>query len=133
MVCGKLKEVVTVGFIVLVILLPVIMIFSGCILIKFPPKNINSVMGYRTKASMKSTEAWTFAQDYSGKLMLKTSSIVMPITVIVFIAVWLAARHSSALVYVALGLVLVQLVVVAAITVFCTERELKRRFPNSGT
>jgi uncharacterized membrane protein len=49
----------------------VIFIIAALIQIKFPPKKINSLYGYRTKNSMKSQEAWDFAQLYSAKLMLR--------------------------------------------------------------
>ncbi len=40
---------------------------AGVLLIKFPPKKINSLYGYRTPRSMKSEAAWNFAQKYSGR------------------------------------------------------------------
>ena len=48
-----------------------ISIVTGFILLKYPPKNINFLYGYRTKNSMKSKERWDFAQKYSAKLMIK--------------------------------------------------------------
>lgn len=48
-----------------------ISIVTGFILLKYPPKNINFLYGYRTKNSMKSKEIWDFAQTYSAKLMIK--------------------------------------------------------------
>ncbi len=41
-------------------------IVAGLILKKFPPRNINSLYGYRTGRSMKSQQAWDFAQLYSA-------------------------------------------------------------------
>lgn len=40
----------------------------GVLLIKYPPKNINSIIGYRTKKSSKNQEMWDFAQKLSGKI-----------------------------------------------------------------
>lgn len=48
-----------------------IFIIAAIIQLKFPPKKINSLYGYRTKSSMSSQEAWDFAQIYSAKLMLR--------------------------------------------------------------
>lgn len=48
-----------------------ISVVTGFILLKFPPKDVNFLYGYRTKNSMKSKERWDFAQTYSAKLMLK--------------------------------------------------------------
>jgi uncharacterized membrane protein len=44
---------------------------AGLILIKFPPKKINWLYGYRTPQSMKNQEKWDFAQSYSAKEMIK--------------------------------------------------------------
>ena len=49
----------------------VIFVITGAIMIKFPPKKINSFYGYRTPNSMKDQESWTFAQIYSGKEMIR--------------------------------------------------------------
>tara|TARA_R110000850_G_scaffold16697_1_gene51699 strand:+ start:38117 stop:38479 length:363 start_codon:yes stop_codon:yes gene_type:complete len=48
-----------------------ISIIAGFILLKYPPKSINYLYGYRTKNSMKSQKVWDFAQVYSAKLMIK--------------------------------------------------------------
>jgi len=59
-------------FLLLDALTGIIFILVGFILTKYPPKEINSLYGYRTSKSMKSQEAWDFAQIYSSKLMVKS-------------------------------------------------------------
>ncbi len=44
---------------------------AAFISMKFPPKKINGIYGYRTARSMKSQENWDIAQRYSSRLMLK--------------------------------------------------------------
>ena len=44
---------------------------AALITMKFPPKKINGIYGYRTSRSMKSQENWDIAQRYSSRLMLK--------------------------------------------------------------
>lgn len=51
-------------------------IITGVIMLKFPPKKINSFYGYRTFSSMKSKERWDFAQNYSAKEMIKLGAIL---------------------------------------------------------
>jgi len=58
-------------FLILDALTGIILIVMGFILLKYPPKEINSLYGYRTEKSMKSQEAWDFAQIFSSKLMIK--------------------------------------------------------------
>lgn len=62
------------------VLNPVFLILGPCgliflvvawIMLKYPPKEINHLYGYRTPSSMKSQERWDFAQGYSGRLMLR--------------------------------------------------------------
>jgi hypothetical protein len=48
-----------------------IFIIAGIVLLKFPPKKINAIYGYRTSSSMKSQERWDFAQIYSAKETIK--------------------------------------------------------------
>ncbi|QXP78087.1 MULTISPECIES: SdpI family protein [Winogradskyella] len=54
----------------------VIFIIVGFIMLKFPPKAINSIYGYRTNASMKNQERWDFAQIYSSKKMIKIGTLL---------------------------------------------------------
>lgn len=41
----------------------------GYFMYSYPPAEINGLMGYRTKRSMKSQERWDFAQKYSSLRM----------------------------------------------------------------
>ena len=53
-----------------------IFILAGFIMLKFPPKNINSLYGYRTSSSMKNQERWDFSQKYSAIEMIKLAVIL---------------------------------------------------------
>ncbi len=46
---------------------PLIMVVFGILFLKNPPKNINSVFGYRTTMSMKDMDTWGFAHKYCGR------------------------------------------------------------------
>lgn len=48
-----------------------IFIFVGFIMLKFPPKKINVLYGYRTSSSMKNQKRWNFSQIYSSKEMMR--------------------------------------------------------------
>ena len=52
---------------------------AAFITMKFPPKKINGIYGYRTARSMKSQENWDIAQRYSSRLMLKQGLVVLAI------------------------------------------------------
>ena len=59
---------------------PVIMVITGIIFTKHPPKEINYLYGYRTKRSTKSPEAWKFANEYLGRLWLVAGLIMLPLS-----------------------------------------------------
>ena len=52
---------------------------AAFITMKFPPKKINGIYGYRTSRSMKSQENWDIAQRYSSRLMLKQGLVMLAI------------------------------------------------------
>ena len=61
---------------------------AGFIMLKFPPKKINSLYGYRTASSMKSNERWSFAQNYSSKEMIKLGFILAACCVFGFLPIF---------------------------------------------
>jgi uncharacterized membrane protein len=46
----------------------------GSALLKFPRPDINFIIGYRTKSSMKSQERWDFAQRFSAREMINSGA-----------------------------------------------------------
>lgn len=69
-------------FLLLDALTGVVFLLLGWVLYKYPPKEINSRYGYRTSKSMKSQQAWDFAQKYSGKLMIKAGAFLLVVGVL---------------------------------------------------
>ncbi|MBQ8597926.1 MAG: SdpI family protein [Lachnospiraceae bacterium] len=63
-------------------LIPAVMAGFGYLFLKRPPKEINSIYGYRTAMSMKNKDAWQFAHKYIGKLWYIGGLILVPITLI---------------------------------------------------
>ncbi|RKI41338.1 SdpI family protein [bacterium D16-51] len=68
-------------------LVPILMLIFGRIFKKHPPKNINSLYGYRTSMSTKNIETWNFAHAYCGRLwwriglamFLSTAAAMLPL------------------------------------------------------
>ena len=52
-------------------------LLAGALILIFPPKNINSLYGYRTKNSMKSQSSWDFAQKFSGWEIIRWGVILL--------------------------------------------------------
>ena len=111
------------------LLIPVLMIVTGRMMWKNPPKKINGVMGYRTTMSMKNIETWKFAHEHSGKLWWKAGWIMLIPTILV----QLPFMKSSENVVGTVGeiLCMVQCVILIA-SIFPTERALKVTFDKNG-
>lgn len=57
--------------IILQLFLPLGLFMAISVIFKlYPPKKINNFYGYRTTRSVKSQQAWDFAQRYSAKKMI---------------------------------------------------------------
>ena len=67
-----------------IFIIPILITLIGYLLFKYPPKKINWVIGYRTFKSMKNEEDWNFANQYCGKIWIKTGLTMLVITLILF-------------------------------------------------
>ena len=108
------------------LILPVLLIVVGLVMWRFPPGYGGSV-GYRTKRSRSSRQAWDFAQVYWGRLILVMSIPMLAVSVGagVFQIVTPLSEEAGLLVFcVIMTLQLVPLFV----SIGVTESALKRRF-----
>lgn len=109
--------------------MPLIMLLGGFCMFKYPPKEINGIVGYRTSMSKKNKDTWAFAHDYCGKLWIKLGAITLIPTAIVQIPF----AHSSDDVIGVMTLIImtVQLVVIAC-SIMPVEKALKNTFDKNG-
>ena len=49
---------------------PIVLILTGILLWRIPPKNINSIYGYRTRLASRSIATWKYANDRCAKLLI---------------------------------------------------------------
>ena len=63
------------------LLIPAVMIGFGKRWQKKPPKEINSIYGYRTAMSMKNRDTWIFAHQYCGKIWYICGWILLVLSV----------------------------------------------------
>ena len=108
--------------------LPSILFLSGgifylaaLVLSKFPPKKINYLYGYRTKASMKSQESWNFSQNYTSKKMKY-------ISLYIFIIGAFSSFLNIELMW-SLWLGIIISVLMPVLMILEVEKELKTRYP----
>lgn len=107
------------------LLIPVCMLFLGRRFQKNPPKTINSGFGYRSTRSMRSQEAWDFAQVYSGRFWARAAMPTLAVSLVWMLL--LLGRDIGAVGASAAVLTGLQLLPLLAV-IPATERALKRDF-----
>ena len=96
------------------------LIIAALVSQKYPPMDINDFYGYRTGTSMKSQEAWNYAQTFSNNLMVWVGGYNCLVALTgLFISLHLGW---------ALGISLSFLIASCIYMYWKTEKELKKRF-----
>lgn len=110
--------------------IPMLMILIGKRLYNKPPKEINSIIGYRTTRSMKNQQTWVFANTYMGKLWWQAGLVLIILTVLV----QLPFIHSDfdKLGILSCVIIVVQLLFMLLPIIF-VEKALKENFNKDGT
>ncbi len=70
------------------LLLPAIMVVFGLRFLKSPPKEINTLYGYRTTRSMKNRDTWDFAHRHIGKLWRALGLAMLPLSALAMLPAW---------------------------------------------
>jgi len=107
-------------FFITTILSGLSLVVAGWAMLKYPPKSINAIYGYRTRRSKSSQEAWDFAQPMSARLLMRYGAIL---TMVSFVGCFVSFGPSVD-VSVALALP-----IAVCMTMWCqTENALANRF-----
>ena len=113
-------------FMICVVLVPIIAIITGYKMKTKPPKEINNTVGYRTRRSKASQEAWDFANVYCGKNTFIYGIVSLPVS-IAFYALLTVSAHWGELLAM-LVVILVQTVTMTIAMIVPTEMKLKEKF-----
>lgn len=106
------------------------MIIAGRMMWKHCPKEINSILGYRTRRSMKNIDTWQFAHEYCGSLWWKLGWIIL----IPSIVIQLPFLHSSDDTIGTVGTIICTIqCMILIVSIFPVEAALKRTFTEDGT
>ncbi|MCL2147422.1 MAG: SdpI family protein [Synergistaceae bacterium] len=121
------------GFYILILimssLVPFTMIGGGIYFTKGGPKEINSVIGYRTSMSMKNKNTWMFAHNYCGKLWSVIGWVMLPLSVgLMFLVL---GREIDVIGWFAAALVIMQCVFLVIPIIF-VEKALRDHFDDNG-
>ena len=111
------------------VLIPVLMIIAGRMMWKRPPKTINGTVGYRTSRSMMNMDTWNFAHDYCGRLWWKIGWIMLVPSILIHVPLYGRSENAIGIVC---GILITVQTIVLIVSIFPTERALKRTFTDSG-
>lgn len=112
------------------LLIPLVMIISGRMMEKHPPKNINGVCGYRTAMSMKNKDTWNFAQETCGRLWWKAGWLLLLPSIAFQLPFY---GGGDDLVGTVGGILCTVQCIVMIGTIWPVERALKKHFNREGT
>lgn len=107
------------------LVVPCIMLAYGAFYLRCAAEKINWERGYRSKRSVKSQEAWNFANRYSGKLWCGCGAVLLCLTVLAMI--WLYGTRESQSTVIG-GIICIAQCLVMLLSIFPTEMALKRKF-----
>lgn len=63
---GEMNVTIIIGYVIV----PIVLIIMGIIQTKYPPRDINSFLGFRTKKASRSQRNWDIAQKLCGKYLV---------------------------------------------------------------
>jgi len=103
------------------------MVGFGYMLSKKTPKEINSLIGYRSPMSTKNQDTWKFANEYSGRFWIKSGLITAFASVILAFALQPINTYKNLM----FALIYVQIAVLLLVIPF-TEVALRKNFYKTG-
>lgn len=103
------------------------MIGFGLLLAKKSPKEINSVIGYRSPMSQKNRDTWEFAHRYSGELWVRSGVLTAIISVVLSLTLQSLSNYNQLM----LTLIYIQLIILLLVIPF-TEIALRKTFDKNG-
>ena len=103
-------------------LIGIIFVITALIMLRFPPKKINYLYGYRTTTSMKNQEVWNFSQKYSSIKMIQSGLFLVAFSFLGMVF------HPNETVQLIVGIGLS--ILVCVFLFFTTEKAIKKNFPN---
>lgn len=112
-----------------ILLLPAIMIGFGQLFRKHPPRQINSIYGYRTKMSRINMDTWNYAHKYFGKLWVRTGWIILPGSAV---GMFFAYGKDEGTIGIIGAIIVTIQILFLLLPILWTEKELHRRFTLDG-
>ncbi|WP_460692574.1 SdpI family protein [Mucilaginibacter puniceus] len=112
-------------------LIGVIILLAGWIMVKYPPKKINYLYGYRTELSMKNQQTWDEANRFSARLMVKIGGVLIALGLIISLIFSVGILRSDIENILRTALLFISSIVSAVILIVGTQRHLEKTFPEN--
>ena len=100
----------------------VIFVITALISLRFPPKKINDLYGYRTGNSKKNQEVWNFSQKFSSIKMIQSGLFLVAISFLGMVF------HPDEKVQLIVGIGLS--ILICVFLFYTTEKAIKKNFQN---
>jgi uncharacterized membrane protein len=100
-------------------------ILAGIITLIFPPKEINSLYGYRTSRSMKSKEAWKASNAYASKMAILGGIDLLLLDLILY---WIGVNDEK----IWGAITIISVISISIFIYISTENYLKENFDEDG-
>lgn len=120
----KIIMLISVAFI------PLLLIVIGKIFDKYPIKEPNIAIGFRTKLSMMNKETWDYAQRLFPKAWISLGRIMLPLSLIILFLLYSEDKDYTG--NLALILMLVQVVLMLG-SILYVNLKLKKAFNSDGS
>jgi len=101
----------------------ILMTVLGWLYVKYPPKKINQLYGYRTRRSMSNQQIWDYANRIGSKMMLSLGLVLIFLGIVLFFFYPL-----NTVILVTVFLMLIGI----GIGMFWCETQLNKRYDKNG-
>lgn len=111
---------------IVIFIIPVALIFGGIILKQCALSDVDNTVGYKTKRSMSSREAWTFANRICGNLWIIGGIISVILSVTIPLILYILKDDTAGI---CSGIVILILQIIAfVLSVVTVEKKLASKF-----
>ena len=117
-------------YLISVAFIPLLLIVIGKIYEKYPSKEPNIAIGFRTKLSMMNKETWDYAQRLFPKVWISLGRIILPLSLIILFLLYSEDKDYTG--NLALILILVQVVLMLG-SILYVNLKLKAAFNSDGS
>lgn len=112
--------------------LPVVMLYCGWWFVTDPPDEINGLVGYKTKMSMKNGDTWAYAHRVSGIHWIICGILGLFCALALAVCGFTGVIEGDGCFFALMAVQGIQLVLLLSV-IPVTEHKLKRRFNSDGT